>query len=430
MRVIIIGNGVTGVTAATTIRKLDPTAHITIISAESEHFFSRTALMYLYMGHMQYRHIKPYEDWFWPERNINLLHAAVQSVDFNAKQVILENHTRIDYDKLLLATGSLPRTLGIPGENLAGVQGFYSLHDLAQLEQYSANIPRAVIVGGGLIGIELAEMFYTRCIPVTFLVREPYYWGNILPEAEGTLIQEHIRAHGIDLRLNTTVSEITGDAEGRVKSIITNKGEEIAANLVGVAVGVKPNVSFLENSDLKINRGVLVNQYLETNLPDVYAAGDCAEILPEPENKPVVEQLWYTGRMQGETVAHSICNRRTVYNRGIWFNSAKFFDIEYQTYGQVPAVPAPETDSLLWQHPKEKKLVRINYHQPSGKVLGFNLLGIRYRHEVCEKWLKEEKPISYVLKHLREANFDPEFYRRHEKEIIRTFSRQLSAVLS
>ena len=430
MQVVIIGNGITGVTAAVTIRKIDPAATITLVSSESDHFFSRTALMYIYMGHMQYRHIKPFEDWYWPEQKINMVRARVNTVDFIAKKVIFQNNTdNLTYDKLLIATGSLPRKLGIPGEDLQGVQGFYNLEDLENLEKHSRNISRAIIAGGGLIGIELAEMFYTRCIPVTFLVREENYWGNILPAEEARLIEKHIRAHGLDLRLNTTLKAIKGDETGKVKAVVTNTGEYIDCSLVGVAVGVTPNVGFLKDAGLTVNLGVVVNSLLETNIPDVYAAGDCAELNRGPENKSLLEQLWYTGRMQGETVAYTICGRPTEYGRGIWFNSAKFFDIEYQTYGQVPARRNAGEETLVWQHPTQNKLIRLNYHGLTGKILGFNLLGIRYRHEVCERWIKEEQPISFVIKHLREANFDPEFFRRHEKEIIREFSRQLSAHL-
>ncbi|MDB5262844.1 MAG: FAD-dependent oxidoreductase [Adhaeribacter sp.] len=430
MRVVIIGNGITGVTAAITIRKLNATATITIISSESEHFYSRTALMYVYMGHMQYRHLKPYEDWFWPEQQINLRRAHVNAVDFTTKTVLLDDQTSLPYDKLLISTGSQPRNLGVPGEALPGVQGFYNLSDLENLEKQTKNISRAVIVGGGLIGIELAEMLISRCLPVTLLVREKNYWGNILPEQEANLIEDHVQAHGLDLRLNTTLQEIIGREDGRVQAIVTSKGERIDCALVGAAIGVTPQVDFLRNNGLEIQRGVVVNSFLETNIPDVYAAGDCAEINREDENKTQVEQLWYTGRMQGETVAHNICGRPTAYKRGIWFNSAKFFDIEYQTYGQVPAHLPAGVGTMLWRHPQQNKLLRINYHTLSSKVLGFNLLGIRYRHEVCERWILEEQPISYVLKHLREANFDPEFYRRHEKEIIQAFSQQLPAVIS
>jgi len=430
MHFIIIGNGVTGITAAITIRKISATHQITVISSESEHFYSRTALMYLYMGHMQYQHIKPYEDWFWRENNITLLQAHVIRIDFEVKQVILQDETALTYDKLLIATGSVPNKPHVPGQDLPGVQGFYNLNDLESLEANTGNINRAVIVGGGLIGIELAEMFHTRCIPVTFLVREKSYWGSVLPPEEGTLIAAHIREHGIDLRLQTQLQEVTGDANGRVNGVKTSTDEFIPCSLVGMAIGVSPNIAFLQNTALKVNRGVEVNKYLETNIPDVYAAGDCAELKIEDLKRSFVEQLWYTGRMQGETVAYTMCGQRTEYKRGIWFNSAKFFDIEYQTYGRVPVELPTGEETLYWQHPKGKKSLRINFNTHTGQVLGFNLLGIRYRHEVCTRWIKEEKPISYVLQHLREANFDPEFYRRYEKEVAGYFTQLLSSKLS
>ena len=430
MHIIIIGNGITGVTAAITIRKLKPEVEITIISSESDHFYARTALMYLYMGHLRYQNLKVYEDWFWAEHQLNLLRAHVTTIDFDKKEVVLDNNSKITYNKLILAIGSEPRQLIIPGEQLAGVQGLYSLQDLENLELYTKNMKQAVVIGGGLIGIELAEMLITRCVPVTFLVRENHYWGNILPAAEADLIALHIREHGIDLRLNTTVKEITGDNAGRVQAVITNTEDTIPADWVGVAVGVKPNIQFLQGSALKTNLGILVNAYLETNIPDVFAAGDCAELSTDGAESTYLEQLWYTGRMQGETVAHTVCGNKTAYQRGVWFNSAKFFDLEYQTYGRVAAKLATDEETIVWQHAKQKKLIRINYHSVTRQVLGFNLLGIRYRHDVCEQWIRQGKDISYVLQHLHEANFDSEFYPRYEKEIKKAFSQQLSAINS
>jgi len=427
MNYIIIGNGVTGITAAITLRKLSAAHQITVISSESAYFYSRTALMYLYMGHMQYQHLKPYEDWFWQENNINLMQAQVTAINFTRQQVILEDKTALAYDKLLISTGSVPNKPNVPGQDLAGVQGFYNLADLQKLEVNTAEVQRAVIIGGGLIGIELAEMFHSRCIPVTFLVREKNYWGNVLPPEEATLIESHIGEHGIDLRRQTQLQEITSDTNGRVNGVVTTKGEHISCQMVGIAIGVSPNTAFLRNTDLEVNRGVVVNKYLETNIPHVYAAGDCAELRTEDADQSFVEQLWYTGRMQGETVAYTMSGQRTEYRRGTWFNSAKFFDIEYQTYGQVPAkLPAGE-ETLFWQHPKGKKSLRINYDAATGQIRGFNLLGIRYRHEVCARWIEEKKPITYVLQHLKEANFDPEFYRRHEKEITSYFNSLLSS---
>ena len=427
MNFVIIGNGVTGITAAITIRKISAEHQITVISSETEHFYSRTALMYLYMGHMEYQHIKPYEDWFWRENNITLVQAHVEKVNFAHQEVILTAGTSLPYDKLLIATGSVPNKPNVPGQDLPGVQGFYNLTDLKQLEENSRKIKRGIIVGGGLIGIELAEMLHARCIPVTFLVRESYYWGNVLPPEEASIITNHILEHGIDLRLRTALKEIKVEADGRVQGVITNQDEQIPGEWVGLAIGVSPNIAFLRDTGLEMKRGIIVDKYLQTNIPHVYAAGDCAELKIKEEEKSYVEQLWYTGRMQGETVASTMCNKLTEYQRGIWFNSAKFFDIEYQTYGKVLAVLTAGEETLFWQHPQGKKSLRINYEIETGRVLGFNLLGIRYRHEICARWIKEERPITYVLQHLKEANFDPEFYRRYEKEISNYFKSKLPA---
>ena len=206
--------------------------------------------------------------------------------------------------------------------------------------------------------------------------------------------------------------------------MITAQGEELACEFVGITIGVKPNIAFLQDSPVQTGRGVLVNQYLETNVEEVYAAGDCAEFADPKPGHPPVEQLWYTGRMQGETVAHTICGLRKRYERGVWFNSAKFFTVEYQTYGQVNPVPEAGETSLFWQHPGGKKSVRITYQKESGVVTGFTLLGVRYRHEVCDRWIREGYPIEQVLQHLGEANFDPEFFRQHEQELVALYNRQ------
>ena len=192
--IIIIGNGIAGVTAARHIRKLSD-KRITIISAETDYFFSRTALMYVYMGHMKFEHIKPYEDGFWDKNRIELIRGYVTHVDPSKKMLTVGNSREFLYDKLIIATGSKPNKFGWPGQDLHGVQGLYSKQDLDLLEINAPNnqvCKRAVIVGGGLIGIELAEMLSTRNIPVTFLVREKSFWDGVLPEGESQMINEHI----------------------------------------------------------------------------------------------------------------------------------------------------------------------------------------------------------------------------------------------
>ena len=202
--IVIIGNGISGVTAARHIRK-NSDKQITIISAETEYFFSRTALMYVYMGHMEFQHTQPYENWFWEKNNINLIQGFVTNIDTDNNSLTLKDNTILSYDKLIIATGSKPNKFGWPGQDLKGVMGMYHKQDLEQLEEFAPNnevCKRAVIVGGGLIGIELAEMLRSRNIPVTFLVREKSFWGGVLPSGESEMINRHIKEHHIDLRLS------------------------------------------------------------------------------------------------------------------------------------------------------------------------------------------------------------------------------------
>jgi len=185
--------------------------------------------------------------------------------------------------------------------------GLYSKQDLESLEDHAPNkevCKRAVIVGGGLIGIELAEMLATRNIPITLLVRESHFWNNVLPSEEAKLIDRHIREHHIDLRLETNLEEIIADDTGRVKAIkIKETGEVLECDFVGLTPGVSPNIDFLKSSDIELNRGVLVNRKLETSVEDIYAIGDCAEQRQPIGNRPSIEAVWYTGRMMGETLA-------------------------------------------------------------------------------------------------------------------------------
>jgi NAD(P)H-nitrite reductase large subunit len=425
--IVIIGNGISGVTLARHIRKLSD-KRITLISSESEHFFSRTALMYVYMGHMKWNHLKPYEDKFWVKNRLELKQSYVQHVDTQQKQLTFESGEVFSYDKLVIACGSKYNKFGWPGQDAKGVIGLVNKQDLEELEELAPNnkvCKRAVIVGGGLIGVELAEMLSTRNIPVTFLVREKHFWNNVLPAEEAQLIDRHIREHHINLRLETNLEEIITDENGKVKSVkIKETGEVLDCDLVGLTPGVSPNISFLKSSTIDLNRGVLINRSLETSETDVYAIGDCAEQREPIGNRPPIEAVWYTGRMMGETLAQTLCGNPMEYKPGHWFNSAKFFDIEYQTYGWVFPKPKEGQTDFYWEHEDGKKCIHIQYEKESRIFKGINTFGIRLRHEVFDHWLTKEATVDEVIENLGKANFDPEFYKRYENEIIRTFKEQ------
>lgn len=422
--IIIIGNGIAGTTLARNIRKKSRQP-ILIISKESDYFFSRTALMYVYMGHLKWEHLEPYEKGFWQQNNIDLLNAEVTKINAKEKVVVLANGQHLSYDSLVLATGSTPNKFGWKGQDLENVQGLYTKQDLEQLTANTPNIQQAVVVGGGLIGIELAEMLHSRGIQVSFLVRENHFWNKVISAHEGDMIERHIRAHGIDLRMNTSLLEIVPDENGKAASVLTDQGDIIPCQMVGLTAGVRPNIDFLKNSEIEINRGILVDQNLATNLPDVYAIGDCAELRSPLPHRHAIEAVWYVGRMMGETLAQSLTGEPTTYTPGHWFNSAKFFDIEYQTYGQISPHATQEENHFCWKHPTENCMVRLAYHAKSRLFLGVNTFGIRMRHEVFDQWLNEKVEIDTVIENLSKANFDPEFYAQYEPQIQAQWHSQL-----
>ena len=422
---VIVGNGIAGVTAARHARKLDAAARITLISDETPTPFSRTALMYVYMGTLTQAHTALYEERFWAENRIERVHDRALRLDPGARTLTLRDGGALAYDRLLVATGSRPAFHGWPGQELGGVQGLYHLADL---EAMTAAMPggtaaegrRGVVVGGGLIGVEMAEMLRVRGYDVTFLVREPRYMPRIFSEAESALVAAEIRRHGVDLRLGAELGEILDDGAGRVGAVTTAEGERIEAAWVGIGTGVRPNVEWLQRSGVEVGRGVLVDAELRTSASGVFAAGDCAELRTPPPGEPAVRPIWYTARLQGATAGLGLAGQPRAYAPGVFFNSAKFFDLEYQVYGRAEgALPAGEADheivetspalagggrSVRLQH-------RLRPDGSAGAVVGISALGVRLRQTVCTDWIARGAPLAEVLADLRAADFDPELTR-------------------
>lgn len=410
MKVVIVGNGVAGITCAKRVRERNPSAEITVVSGETEYFFSRTALMYAYMDIMKRKDLEPHERSFYREQRINLIKDWVIDCNATTKQIFLKGGTQLSYDKLVLAVGAKANLFSWEGidEVQEGLVHFVSMQDLDNCERLTPSTKRAVVVGGGLIGIELVECLRHHGVEVTFLVREPFYWPIALSEEEADTVSAEIRHHGVDLRYNEEMVKVETNAQGRVSKVITNKGDEIECQMLGITAGVKPNIDLLKDFSHKpeMNRGIVVNEFFETSLPDVYAAGDCAEIHLPGQEKPTTELIWYSAKRHGEYVANNICDDKKTYEPPLFFNSSKFFEVEYTTVGEVMTLPTG-TPSIYRKMPKEPISQRIVHD--GEKVLGFNMLGSRWDHEVLENWIHEKRGIDYVLRHLHQAQYDVEF---------------------
>ena len=402
MHVVVVGNGIAGVSAARHVRKGDAGARVTLVSDETATPFSRTALMYVYMGVLTRAHTHLYEDRFWAENRIDRVQDRALALDTDARTLALREGGAVGYDRLVVATGSVPSLPDWPGRDLPGVQGLYHLADLDRMEAAGAPA-RAVVVGGGLIGVELAEMLRVRDAAVTFLVREGRYLPRVLSESEAALVAAEVRRHGVDLRFGAEVERVEGVS--RAEAVVTTDGERLPAAFVGVGTGVRPNVGWLEGSGVEVGVGVLVDGTLATSAPDVWAAGDCAELRDPPAGVRAREPIWYTARLQGATAALGVLGRPRPYAPGVFFNSAKFFGLEYQVYGRTD-LPAPD-GAEDWEWTDGARHLRVRHR--GGAVRGVSALGVRLRQDVCTRWIAEGWTLDAALADLDAARFDAEF---------------------
>lgn len=407
MHYAIVGNGVAGVTAAFTLRERDRDARITLISGESDYFFSRTALMYAYLDRMTLRDLEPYERDAYHRLRIDRVRGWVTDLDADRKHLQLEDGTVIEYDRLLLATGSLANR--IPWTGLDAVQEglvhFVTLQDLERCERLTRPGAQAVVVGGGLIGVELVECLVHHGVDTTFLIREPWYWPAALDEREAAMVSEHLRRHGVKVVLGENVTEVLTEA-GRVRGVKTASGAAYPCEILGVTAGVHPAIEWLANvtTPPARKRGILVDRAFRTSLPGVFAAGDCAEFTGNGQ----VEQIWYSAKRQGEQAARSMLGDPVEYRPPVFYNSSKFFEVEFTTVGDVMQAP-PAALQFFARAPGREATVRIIEHE--GRVTGFNMLGSRWNHTYFERWIAERRSLDWVLQHLGEAQFDVEFGR-------------------
>lgn len=445
MQLVIIGNGVAGMEAALTVREREPDWRITIVSEESDHYFSRTALMWVFCGQMNQRDIEPLERDAYERLRLTRVRARAVSVDVERKKVLLAGDREpLPYDRLLIACGSKPRPAPWRGSNLRGVGHFVTLQDLAWYERevhggqsrggapprpdahLGATEPDSpylfrevaaekrgrlakhpAVIGGGLIGIEAAEVAVAAGLRPHFFIREDWFWPIALDPRESRWISDRMAEHAVDVHLDHEVEALEGDDQGNVARIKTDRGT-YDADCVVTAIGVIPATEWLEGSAIERDPhagGIIVDEGLRTSAEDVFAAGDCASVRWfEGSRRP--EQLWYTARDQGRVAGRRLLGDKARYDRGIWYNSAKLMDIEYTTVGLVNWNVEREQNWFFEETGRVRSTTRIVLQD--GRVVGFNLLGRRWDHSVLIRWIEQRRNLDWVLDHLETARFDTE----------------------
>ncbi len=407
-RYVIIGGSAAGIQAAEDIRHLDAQGEITVLSAERHYPYSRCLISRYVEGkltaeQLRFRTGHFFEDW----RVRGLLNTLVERIDPQAKQVYCADKTSLPYDKLLLATGARPATPRIPGAQMGNVFTFHTLEDAERIASAARTAEYAVVLGAGFVGLQAAYALFLTGKKVTVVERAGQILPNQLDLAGSRVIQEDLERSGVRIILNSSVSEVRGD--GQVRHVVLTDYSIIPADLVVLATGIRPNKELAEATGLATHRGIVVNEYMQTSDPDIYAAGD--EIEDVATGKRVCSATWFNAILQGRFAAYNMTGRRRPYTDAVGIqNAVQFHRIPAISFGQtlVGIEDTEEYEVMTLQKADVYKKLVLQENRLCGMIFvgdiakaGFYAALIRHRVDISkvkDKLLDNDFSYAYVLK--------------------------------
>lgn len=357
MRYLIIGNCAAGISTVETIRELDPTGQITVVSDENRPAYCRCLISNYLAGTHTEKDLLLREEDFYERNNVELL-LGKKAVKLKPEErkVRLSDGRMLPYDRILIATGAVPKPLGVSGEEKYGVFGFRTLEDAKNISELCLKTGKALIFGGGLIGLKASYALKQRGIEVEIIVKSPRVLSQVVDDVAAQLIGTWLQENGIKIRTGLGAQEIIGNSQ--LSGVVLDNGERIDCNIIVVGKGVQPNTSLIEG-ELDTHWGLVTDQHLQTNIDGIYAAGDVAETTDMVSGQPAINALWTAAMEQGRVAGVNMTGQEKKYPGSIAANSLEFFGLPIISIGQVK-VQEPGYEQIVRFHPQRylyKKLV-------------------------------------------------------------------------
>ncbi len=387
---LIIGGGVAGTTAAETIRKVDPSGSITIVSDEPYRFYSRILLSKpnFFLEKIPFDQIWLKTEAWYKDQNIHLI-AGKKAVllDGAGKTVMLDDGTKLKYQKLLLAVGGYARAWDVPGADKRGVFYLRTLDDAKAVIAAMKTAKRAVAIGGGFVSFEMCDMLRLAGLPVTLIIREPHYWDPILDELSGRMVEAALEQGGVKIFRNAEVAEMRGG--DNVEGVTLKDGTEIPCELIIAGLGVFCPLDFAKEAGVLTNRGILANEYLETNVPDIWAAGDAAEFKDLILGGNVQLGNWVNAQMQGRIAGANMTGKREPF-RLVSFYTTQGFGITIGFVGDIR--PGADRTIIPRRSPETNSYARLIVKD--GELVGATLINRAAELGAISKLIAENVKVS------------------------------------
>jgi NAD(P)H-nitrite reductase large subunit len=391
MKHVIIGNGIAGVRAAEAIRELDQQAEIVMVGDETFPPYSRPMISNVLEGSQIHNRLPIRPKNFYDKLAIHpLLGQRINRLDVNGKRIGWSNDRWVDFDKLLIAAGADPRPIKAEGLHLDNI--FYMRtenHVKAQLQALK-DAQHALVLGGGLVGFKAAYGLIKRGIEVTMLITSGYPLSLQVDERAGKLIIDELLRHGLKVRVGASVCAFQGN--GAVRAAITNSGDEIPCDLVIIGKGVLPALDFVRGNGVHVDLGIVVNPHMQSNIPDIYAAGDAAETYDIARKKPWVNAIWPEAAAQGSVAGANMAGRPVSYRGSLGRNVMRIFDLDVMTLGYANAKDT-ETFDILYSENAMQKCYRSLVLREN-KIVGAVLINRIEQGGVLRALIENQVPIT------------------------------------
>lgn len=415
MNYIIIGNSASGIAAIEAIRKHDKKNPIMVISDEPYASYSRPLISYLLGKKVMPERMSYREKSFYEDNQVKLfLDTKAIDLDLSKKEIILADEQRVHFDKLLIAAGGKPINLGVPGSDLDGVFTFLKLSDEEKIEKYIEvnKVKEAVVVGGGLIGLKTTEALIELKIKVTIIELADRILSSSFDKKASVIIEEALRKRDCRLLTRNTIKEIYEKGDGKKEIVLANQ-ERISTDLIISAIGVRPNVALTRNTPIRVNKGILVDEFMQTNIEDIYAAGDCCEAkdLISMKNRPIA--IWPVAFQQGKIAGFNMAGVKKEYQGSFIMNSVELCGIPTISMGE--SCSSAEECQILEDFNGEKSSYKKIVLQDN-KIIGAIFVNHIERAGIYAGLIRNKIDVSHLKKYLLEEDFGlinlPKSYRK------------------
>lgn len=403
--ITIIGNSVAAVGAIEAIRSINKDIKITVISKEPYVAYGRPVISDFLKGKAKEEKLLSYRrSDFYKKHNVNLiLGEEIVSIDVKSKKIFSMSGNEYKYSKLLIATGGVPFIPPFKGKDLNNIFTFTTLDDAKKLLSLSKEIKKAVVIGGGLIGLKAAEGLHTQGVKVSIIELMDRILSLAFDKVSGSLVENRMTDVGIDVYTEAVTEEILDDGTGKARGVRLKGGREIEGDIVVIAIGVAPNASFAKSAGIEVNRGIIVDDHMETNIKDVYAAGDVAEAKQLLYEQKMLLPIWPDAYNQGKIAGFNMVGENRFYDGGLAMNSIELFGVATISAGNH-SPQNPEGYEFLTEI-DEKRYRYRKITLKDNKIVGFIFVGDIDRAGIFTGLIKDKVDVTPFKDKLMKHDF-------------------------